>query len=64
MTIDALRELISTGMRGLLMVLVGYGSNNNRLRVLERMKWIVCHSDRKYPRQLLLAVYQISESVR
>ena len=36
------------------MVLVGYRSNDNRLRIGERVHWIVCHSDFKHLHQNLL----------
>ena len=39
MKIVVVRQLISRGLWGLVMVLVGYGSNNNRLRVCERVEW-------------------------
>ena len=37
------------------MVLVGYGINDNRLRVKENMDWIF-HSDCKHLHQRLLAI--------
>lgn len=40
--IVAVRQLVSRGICDLVIVLVGYGSNN-RLGVWERVKWIVCH---------------------
>ena len=27
------------------MVLVGYGSNGNKIRVGEKLNWIICYSD-------------------
>ena len=38
------------------MVLVGYGINDNRLRVKENMDWMVFHSDCKHLHQRLLAI--------
>ena len=37
----------SRGIWVLLMMLVGYGSNGNRLRLWEKVDWMVCHSDCK-----------------
>ena len=59
----------ATGFRGiwvLLMVLVGYGSNDNRLRVWEKVDWIICHSDCKHLYQRSSsssspAIYQLYE---
>ena len=43
-------------------VLVGYGSNNNRLRVYEKVDWQVCHSDlNRLPQRVLLAMHQFFE---
>ena len=33
------------------MVLVGYGSNDNKIRVGEKVNWIICHSDCKHLHQ-------------
>ena len=38
----------------------GYESNYNRLRIGERVEWIVCHSDRQY--LLIIASKFLSES--
>ena len=48
------------------MVLVGYGSNENRLRVYGKVDLkMVCHSDRKYlPQRVLLEIHQFSEAAR
>ena len=47
----------------LLMVLELYGSNDNRLRVWEKVDLMVCHSDCKHLHQgLLPAIHQLSES--
>ena len=55
-------RLASGGMLGLLMVLVGFGSNDNRLRVWERVEWMVCHSYSKHLHQRpLSAICQYSE---
>ena len=44
------------------MILVGYGSNGNRLRVSEKVDWIVYHSVSKHLYQRLLsAIHQLSE---
>ena len=52
-------------MRVLVMALVGYGSNDNRLNVWEKVKWMFCHSNCKYLHQrLVLAVHQFSEPER
>ena len=46
-------------------VLVGYGSNDNRLRAWVKVGWMVCHSDRKHLHQRLLpAIHQFSEPER
>ena len=43
-------------------VFVGYGSNNNRLRVYEKVDWLVYHSDLKHlPQRVLLAIHQFFE---
>ena len=45
-----------------LMVLVGYGSNNNRLSVREKVDWMVYHSAFKHLHQRLLpAIHQLFE---
>ena len=48
MKIVAIRQLVSRDMLGLLMSLVGCGSNDNRLQVGERMEWMVCLSAHKH----------------
>ena len=46
-----------------MIVLVGYGSNNNRLRIYENVDWMLCHSDLKHlPERVLLAIHQSFES--
>lgn len=37
------------------MELVGYGSNDDRLRVREGVEWMVCYSDRKHLYKRLLS---------
>ena len=45
-----------------MIVLVGYGSNNNELRVYEKVDWLVCHSGLKHiPQRVLLAIHQFFE---
>ena len=54
-------------MRVIVMVLVGYGSIDNRLRLWPKADWMFFHSDRKnlYQRLLLLpAAHQFLESER
>ena len=47
------------------MVEVGYGSNDNRLRVWEKVDWMVFHSDSKYLHQRQLPViHQFSQPER
>ena len=42
--------------------LVGYGGNNNRFRVYEKVDWMVCHSDFKHlPKGALLSIHQLFE---
>ena len=48
MKIVAIRQLVSRDMLGLLMSLVGCGSNDNRLQVGKRMEWMVCLSAHKH----------------
>ena len=56
----AVRELVSRGARCLLIVLLRYGSNNNRWGK-GKVGVDSFHSDHKYLRQrLLLAIYQFS----
>ena len=38
---------------------VGYGSNDNRLRVWEKLDYIVCHSDSNHSHQRLLSAITI-----
>ena len=40
-----LLDNVLRGLQGLVMLLVGYGSNNNWLRIEERVEWVVWHSD-------------------
>ena len=48
-----------------MIVVVVYGSNNNRLRVYEKVDWTVCHSDHKFlPQRVLFAITQFSEPER
>ena len=35
-------------------MIIGYGSNDNRVRIWERVEWMICHSDYKYLHQRLL----------
>ena len=57
--------MISKEMRVLVMVLVGYGRNDNRLRVSEKVDWMVFHSGRKHVHQRLLPeIQQFPESER
>ena len=51
------------GMLTLMMVLLVYGSNHNRLKVdWEKVDWMVCHSDHKHFHQRLLPIiHQFSE---
>ena len=49
-----LYNLFPGGMWGLAMVLVGYGSNDFRLRVCERVDWMVFHFDHKNFHQRLV----------
>ena len=45
------------------MVLLGYASIDNRLRVWEKVEWMVCHSDYKPLHQRVLpAIHQFSKS--
>ena len=63
MKIVTMKQMVSRRMRGLVIVLVGYGSNNNRLKIYEKVYWMVCHSDFKHlPQGALLAIHQFSES--
>ena len=49
-------------MWDLVIVLVVYGSINNRLRVYENVDWTVCYSDHKFlPHSVLFAIKQFSE---
>ena len=62
MKIAIIKQLISRGTRGIVIVLVGYGSNNNRLRVYEKVDWLLCHSDLKHLSQrVLLVIHQFFE---
>lgn len=47
MKIFAVRQLVSRGMGGLVMVLVDYGSNDNKLQMEGSGEWMVCHFDRE-----------------
>ena len=45
-----------------MIVIIGYGSNDNRLMVWGKVDWMVLHSDCKHLYQRLLhAVHQFSE---
>ena len=44
MKVAAVRQLVSRAILGLVMVLVGYESNDKRLRVWERVEWMVSYS--------------------
>ena len=48
MKIVAVRQEFSKVICGFIMVLVWlvYGSNDNRLRLCERVEWMVCYSGR------------------
>ena len=47
------------------MVLVGYGDNDNRLKIWGKRDWMVCHSDQKHPHQRLpTAIKELSEPER
>ena len=62
MKIAIIKQLVSRGTGGLVIILVGYGSNNNRLRVYEKVHWLLCHSDLKHlPQRVLLAMHQFFE---
>ena len=41
---------------------VGYGSTNNRLRIRERVEWMVCHSDCISSSEATTCNHQFSES--
>ena len=56
MKVAAVGQLVSRSMWRLMIVLAGYGSNDNRLKVWGSVEWIVCHSDDKHPHQMLLAI--------
>ena len=43
-------------MRVLVIILVGYEINDNKLRVRDREDWMVFHSDWKHLHQRLLAI--------
>lgn len=55
--IVAVRQLVSRGICDLVIVSVGYGSNN-RLRVWERVESMVCYSHRQHFHQSLLPAIQ------
>ena len=62
MEIVGVRQLVFRGMWFLVIVSVGYGSNN-RLSGWERVVWMICHSNHKYLQQRLLpTIHQFSES--
>ena len=49
-------------MWGLVMVLVGYGSNDYRLKVWQNVDWMICHSNCKhFYSRLLRAMHQFFE---
>lgn len=59
----AVRRLTSRDVRGLVVVSLGHGSNDGKLRRV--IDWIICHSDHKhFHLRLLTAIHQISESER
>ena len=62
--IVVVRQLVTTGMLDLAMVLVGYKNNDNRLRVWGRVvEWIVCYSGLNHLHQRILsAIHQFFES--
>ena len=46
----------------IVMVLLEYGTNDNIMRVWEKVNWMICHSDCKYLHQrILLGIHQFSE---
>ena len=45
---NQVKQLVCRGTSVLLMALLGYGINHNRLRVREKMDWMVFHSDWKH----------------
>lgn len=57
-------QVVSRDMWGLVMVSVGHGNNDSRLRVGERVEWMYCHSIHKHLHQLLPTIHQFSESER
>ena len=45
-----------------MIILIGYGSNNNRLRIYEKMDWMVSHSDLMHlPQRILLSIHKSFE---
>ena len=65
MKIVTSKQLVSREMWDLVIVLVGYGSNKNRLRLYENVDWTVCHSDPEFlPQRVLIAIKQFSEAER
>ena len=38
------------------MVFIGYGTNDNRLRVRKKVEWLACHSDLKHLHRRLVPV--------
>ena len=65
MKIVTTKQLVSKEMWDLVIVLVGYGSNNNKLRVYENVDWTACSSGHKFLSQIaLFATKQFSEPER
>ena len=51
-----IKQLVYTGMSVLVMVLIGHGINDNRLRVREKMEFMAFHFDSKHLHQRMLAI--------
>ena len=51
---NKVKQLVSRAMWVLVKVLVEYGSNDNMVRVWEKINWMVCHFDSKHLHQKLL----------
>ena len=57
-----MKQLAYRRMLVLVIVLEGFGSNDNRLMVWEKMDWMVFYSDCKHPYQRQLsAIHQVFE---
>ena len=65
MKIVTTKQLVSREMWELVIVLVGYGSNNNKLIVYDKVDWTACYSGHKFLSQrALFAIKQFSEPDR